>query len=337
MKKKLIIHIGFPKTATTSLQLNLFSDLYKDRKLEYLNHLNVKSPYLGNIEVKNVVKYITSNIRSSAVEKELKFLKQLPAGNYLISSENISFFYESFTWGYTSEMTLDNFHRIKELFSDIFNDIEFLIGIRAHINLIPSFYRQQYQHMVVENPKFKKFNHWLDFSLSEKSLSGELLLLNYTIVYRRIVDLFGKDKIHILVFEDLFNNPDDFYNQLATFFGVSKIFIEDSLSKEKINVGTRALGNYITSQPTINQKYIGPIRYVIKKVFSQKIFNIGAKYFGLLMPTNILNKSTGKGLVLDGITEEQLQKIYSAYKDSNLELMNLAGLEYEKFIKYKYI
>ena len=32
MNKKLIIHIGYPKTATTSLQLNLFGDLNRDGK-----------------------------------------------------------------------------------------------------------------------------------------------------------------------------------------------------------------------------------------------------------------------------------------------------------------
>ena len=49
--KKLIIYIGHPKTRSSSLQHNVFSNLYVDGKIEYLNHLTTKNDGNGDYSV----------------------------------------------------------------------------------------------------------------------------------------------------------------------------------------------------------------------------------------------------------------------------------------------
>lgn len=337
MKKRLIIHIGYPKTATTSLQFNLFGDLMRDGKIEYLNHLNRKEDYLGSTEVKNIVKYITSNISSSSVKRELDILKKMPSKDYLISSENISFFYEDFKWGYHSDKSFENFFRIKELLFDIFDEIQFLVGIRAQISLIPSFYRQQYNYIINENPSFKDFNYWLNETIFNKDIGESVFFLNYKKIYSQLSELFGKDNVHFLIFEDLSKNPNEYYSQLSKIFNVETQYIQDSLSRKKANVGNTKDGNYISSRPTIKQKYIGPLKYLLKKHLPVILFNFWAKWFNKLLPSRFLNKKTGESVVIQNLSECQFEEINNFYKASNIEFMNVAGLTNEKFVKYYYI
>lgn len=76
--KKLIIHIGYHKTATTTLQMNLFTLLHDKGYIEYLNHTNLIDDNLEQFNVKNIVDFILgSKIKKNEIKDELNSLKSI--------------------------------------------------------------------------------------------------------------------------------------------------------------------------------------------------------------------------------------------------------------------
>ena len=88
--KKLIIHIGFPKTATSSLQLNIFSELMATGEIEYLNHLDLKNKKLGNISVKNIITSIIGLSTDIDYSAEIEEVSKIKHPLSIISTESIS-------------------------------------------------------------------------------------------------------------------------------------------------------------------------------------------------------------------------------------------------------
>ena len=163
--KKLIIHIGNLKTATTTLQDNVFYELYKSGKIEYLNHTNDKTQNFGSYYCKNIIQYITgqsNNINNVAFKNELNNLKKIDNEITLLSNENISLYYNNMSWSQLNSSAIINSKKIKELFQPIFDEIKIIYSIRTQETLIPSFYTQCFAQITGENPKYKDFKFWIN-------------------------------------------------------------------------------------------------------------------------------------------------------------------------------
>lgn len=334
--KRLVVHIGYPKTATSSLQLGLFSQLYHDKKIEYLNHLGRPSDYLGDLYCDFIIEYITGANKNGNWKNQLKKIASeiSRADVFLISCENISFFCEDFSWAFQNGKGIFNAIRIKEVFNSIFDSVEILIGIRAQVTLIPSFYKEQYHHILEDSSKFKDVNLWLKANFFSSSL--EEIPFNYWSSYKIYSETFGENNVNILIYEDLIYDFESYINTLAKLFCVELEYVSACLSGNKHNVSVlNSSGGYLTSKPTLNQIFKKPfIRLFGHKSFSYRFL----KYFyNLIIPVRMKNIRYGKSTNLRKLNNKELEEILSKYSEFNNALIENRRINKDKMQFYNYI
>ena len=334
--KKLIIHIGYPKTATTTLQLNLYAKMHEEGKIEYLNHLNSPSNYLGEFYCGNALRYIMGMSDDYGVKEELEKFKKINNTISLISNENISFFSENYSWAYHNSDASKNAQRICDTFSPYFDDIQILIFTRAQATIIPSFYGQCLNHIVSKKPIFNNMQKWLDANFYNK-LNDEKLIFNYDFMYDSYCKEFGADKTKVCLFEDLSNNQNRIATTLSLLFNVEKEYVNKSINRtNKKNVTIKNNLNQVkaSSSSLMNRfvyYYNKYLSYFIKIEKAKKIKNKLLKIIpNFILGIEFKNKSRG-------LSNEEKIKILNKYEKVNLSLMNKLGYTKEEMINYLYL
>jgi len=205
------IHIGFPKTGTTTLQKHLFA---KHPGILYLG-----KPY-GDTDLKAMINRLVmqeSTVYHSDSLKEYikKHLANEPGQEkkvFLISDET-----------YVSAAKVRDkgvvAHRLKELFAEA----KILVTIRNQMDAVKSGYIGGGRILGNVPKKYKNkiisFKEWLE--ISGKMYHGDFVR---NVVYFDTIDyyarLFGKENICVLLFEDLVKNPHEFTRKLSLFLDI---------------------------------------------------------------------------------------------------------------------
>ena len=337
--KKLVIHIGYPKTATTSLQLNLFADLHKAGKIEYLNHLNDDtSCYLGKFYVKSILQSIVSdkNITKKEIDKELGSLSKIEKKISVISAETLSSLYPGFSFSLINSNAKQNAKKFKDAFSPYFDSIEVLVGIRAQKTLLRGCYKQWYNLITGENPKFCKIENWLKTNIFDTKETNNLGFNFHTLV-NEYVNIFGANNTHILIHEDLKNDKTCYFEKLSRIFDFNTSFIEKSLTKEEQNASLHTSGGVATQNATVGQLITQPFRHIIRRHFNDYTFKVLKKTYHCIVPESISQKATSKKAIIRDLTTEEKELILEKYCESNLKLIELLNLDKNKMKKYGYI
>lgn len=339
MKKRLIIHIGYPKTATTSLQLNLFGDLMKDGKIEYLNHLGKDEDYLGKVSCVKIIQNIISgkDFSPHELKKEFQSLKRIKKRTSIISAETISTISPKSSFSSVNSDGKNNAYKFHSTFKNYFDNIEVIIGIRSQRTMLQACYKQWYHLIVGEQPKFQNPELWIQSNF-QQNLSDNNLLFNYNELIQTYQTAFGSDKVHVLIYEELLYNKDQYYNKLANIVNVQKTYVANSLEK---NIQNKTLytdrGLVIIPGFTIGQKISKPFRFLIKEYFGQNLFNSLKLTYHKIFPNWILNKTITKELRIEPFTDDQINFIYKRFEHSNKSLIDTAELDKDKLIEYGYL
>ena len=185
VSKDIIIHIGFPKTATTWLQKKFFP------KVENYQYF---MPWVSNVEIIGVDPMDPNYNMSKWKEKD----------NLIISNEN--FLGIGRTSGFI-RVGLAN--RLKE----IFPDAKIILFIRNQIDLIASEY-SWYVKKAGCTLSPEKFIRYKDghvhniFTYKPHHLMFDKVIDLYT-------NLFGKNQVYVYLYEDLKSNPKTFLKQFS--------------------------------------------------------------------------------------------------------------------------
>ena len=223
--KRLIIHIGYPKTATKTLQFNVLSNLMKTGKIEYLNHLGNDSDGLGHYPCKRIMDYVLGRGSKNDCMEELRHLEKIEKPLSVISNETLSHVSErSPTAAYKTGAT-DNIRKLKEIFAPCFDSIEIVMTIRAQDTMVTSYYTEEYYNIINKAPEFKLIGKWIQANI-ERIADDRLLIFNYNEMYDEICSSFGKEKAHVLVYEDLRGNKEKYFSQLATILGLESDYVQ---------------------------------------------------------------------------------------------------------------
>lgn len=335
--KKLIIHIGYPKTATTSLQLNLFSSLKRKGKIEYLNHLNRKDDDLGEFYCRNIVAYITGMGELSKCQGELNQLSLIEKEISLISAETLSIFCENFTWDNLNSNAANNAARIKELLSKHFNQITIIMTIRAQKTLIPSFYAQVCRYFNKFDDSSLNIVPWINNHFSLK-INENIMLFNFDTMYSSYRQVFGEQNVHVLLFEDLKYNKNNFYEKLAKILnilpGQLMSLLETNIKNKTIHTQKNQL---LIEPPSLNDLILSLLKQPLKRILPRSVFNLikmGYKRtFGRLLRKVKVNKY----ITIDYLTEKQEIFIQQRFRQSNLSLAKKLDIDIIKFEEYGYI
>ena len=212
-----VLHVGLPKTGTTTLQLSLFA-----------KHLDVY--YLGKQKGTRIKRAFTSQTALEALtpvlwnhrapvdevagEKLLTLVRErYPKPKVIVES-----------WEGLSEKAPSHVAESLKRCISLFGNCRMMICLRNPIHKLESQYLQQLRGNFLNKYKrwvhdgyFLEFEAWLQKTL-ESSIAKHPLA--YCELTRRAVDVLGKDKVGVFLFEDLCKNPDRFTYSVCEFLGI---------------------------------------------------------------------------------------------------------------------
>lgn len=302
-KSNTIIHIGFPKTGTTWFQQEFFprieNGLYIDRFKLLRKHIIYPNPFEFDAQTAyKVFKDLNTHDKVVLLSDE-GFL----GGNEFLIKEYAS--------------------RLKS----IFESPKILILIRSQKTIIASKY-SQYLKANGGTYSFKKYIFKeKGFFRVDNIMFDHLSALMYDKIISFYKDLFGKENITVLLFEDFAKNPQQFSQNLAERFNL--ILNTDEISFNKRNEGLRR--GMVPIARFIN-------RFTSKNRFEKHyFFNIPFWYYISIRVINRLNKLPifGKNIRIEMfLSKSDCNKLYDKFRESNRNLIKDHGLEGIK--KYDY-
>tara|TARA_B100000886_G_C20414474_1_gene488633 strand:+ start:87 stop:1070 length:984 start_codon:yes stop_codon:yes gene_type:complete len=234
--KKLFIHVGYPKTATTSLQNYLFDG---HDEIGYLNK---------DLKSTSIIKQILYS-RENAIERnkaQIYFELKKVVDNY----QN----YETMVFSNESLLSMSMFFRtepkpmvfiedvnsiarkLHKVFceSGLFEEVKIIIAIRRQEDLIKSIYAQVYNRYFKKFKQTSSFKNFISYSLLHKE-NFVLDALHFENVIFQYEQIFGCRNIGVFVFEDLKLNQRAFITNLSRFLNVDKEISIKLLKGRKIN------------------------------------------------------------------------------------------------------
>lgn len=235
----LVVHVGYPKTATTMFQQNVFpmcpeieylgkfvpSHRYRDERTYYqidalLRHGTLYPPNLKPL--RDYVEQVRGETRRRVV---------------LISSE--SFIHPA----------VIDIGEVAKRIKDAFGECRILITIREQISAILSFYwtHGRYGEYLSLGPRdtSKKlsfplsFSEWVNLQMDGEIAEGRnyVSTLRYGDVIACYDGIFGRDNVQVLLFEMLLYSPDVYCEELSKFLGIQSCASLMKKSQENRSTG----------------------------------------------------------------------------------------------------
>ena len=199
----LVLHPGFAKTATTSLQRQVF---FQHSGLAYLGLPAVDKETewaIRQICQTDTVYYDQEKVRSIL---QIFMESASPNKTIVLSDENLTL-YESKDKGMVGERLYNLFPGARILFT-----------LRRQEDLLCAWYLQK-SFKYIKHGHYIDFDTWMNMKLKEphKSIFDDLNFFK-TIDY--YANLFGRGNICISLFEELMGNPEDFSKMIAAFMNI---------------------------------------------------------------------------------------------------------------------
>ncbi len=338
--KKLFIHIGFPRTGTTTLQLHLFP---QHPQINYLGRTPRIQPKITLIEL---VCNLNDNDFNQIYEELLSMCSDLKLDDNktnILSSEFIISFATHYNSGLDKNHTVcRSLKRLERLFKDININVEFFCSIRNQSTIIPSFY-------VATSPELKKSmkynseniinnikeNDTDDFKI-RNLLNGYKyweLQKNFNIVFE------GKKELKFFIYEEY---KTKFPSSISKYLNIDEN-ITKKLIKGRIENSSKAVLN---EHPLINSKFSIIYNKMTKNFLSPKIFfrkfdkKIFNFYFHLkdliIKKSKIRNnydftyKKKNFTNRLDHLKDNS-EIIKKFYREDNLKLINDLNIDIDKY------
>ncbi len=230
MAKQLIIHAGFPKTGTTSLQealsanrqILLAKGIHYPHAGDHYPHMGDKAHHLAAFAISGRIWGWAKRGGLAVPIKEWSSLaKQINRSrkNVLISSENFC------------EANLEQIQRIK---SDIkTSDIKVIFTLRPLVKLLASSYQQYLKYGI--KPTYEE---WLHSVLDNPGISKMTPTFWKRLMYGEVIEnwvsVFGKDNVEIIVVDE--RAPEFLFESFNSLLG-----LEESVLKEQESGSNRSL------------------------------------------------------------------------------------------------
>lgn len=218
--EKCVVHVGFPKAASTCLQMEVFS------KHPQINNLGrCYASIRGNYQYNQLASFYDTlrlNDLDSLGDQEARVVRHR-VKNYMRARVVNVFSHEGL-----SDPVNPLPAKIPRNIAKVFPECSVLVIIRSQIDLLRSYYdmKRPYKNLVPTQSlkAHVSFDHWLEVLLrNPKTLLNEL---KYNSVLERYLSCFSKEKIQILLFEDLLHNTSAFSQKLSCFLGIDSAYTE---------------------------------------------------------------------------------------------------------------
>ncbi len=303
IKNKAFIHIGYPKTATTWFQYELFPFITNGHFIHRENTIREAFIYPTPFEF-------------DAQKSEQLVDNALKKDSFPIISD------EGFLAG-NEYLVKDCAYRLKQ----VFENPEIIIFIRNQLTILPSKY-SQYLKANGGTFSFKRFIKNNDqLSRINQIYFNNTSLMQYDRVIAFYKQLFGEEHVHVFLFEEFTENPQEFVKMFASKFGFE--FDHWKINYKKKNEGLR--------------RGMAPIARLLNRFTHLKRFE---KHYFFSIPywfpftvrvINRLNKLPifGKPLTISNfLNKKEVEEFKAIYKASNQRLIDEHNLEAIKKFNY---
>jgi len=321
IEKEVFIHIGYPKTATTTLQEYLFPN---HRELIYLRPDGKNLPFFNDI-VFSRESYVKNNL--SYYEKELKIRLKNDKSKYIYSEESLTsfgmyfrFYPVLYTWTIDPNTIA---RKLKTIFGDsgVFKKQKIIITIREQKSIIKSMYAQVYNMVFKRFRQTSSFERFLKYSFENKD-QFILDTIDYNSVIKTYEELFGKENICILVFEELKQDKASFIKKLTDFMDIDYNEAIRLMENKHTNKRSSSSGVYQSDERRITEI----LGYYKAKLGIRSLGLANSWIFKLLDKIYI----PGKKLKIE-ISKEYEERINELYKRGNSELSKRYDLNLKKW------
>ena len=324
MKKHLYLHIGYPKTATTLLQMHFYPKLdgihylgirYEEAKRFYFPEQAVEALVLANRDK-------TTAIGAEVSKRLYEDLGELPG---LLSLEKIigSFFTPRRSgtdgWVWTSpEAAAD---AIRYLFLPNLFDVKVIITLRKQTDALPSKYAQSFTSAYSKIPELETFTKFIKSVCSDVN-SPVRRGYDFERVILPFEKVFGRKNLLILPYERFGENPERFCRSLTEFMGIKhNPDLVPTNRRENVREGTGP-GKQHSRATLWSQAGDG-----VKRIFPRLRLPRGG-VFDMLRSIRSPWQADPGVIALD---EESRIAIESVYADSNRRISARYGLNLEQF------
>lgn len=295
MKSTPILHIGYPKTATTTLQNLLFARHHQIRL--------VGKPWSS----RKVEEWATLIYGCDSLEYDSKLAQRgydEHVGQHLNKSDIVVVSVELFCLPQHADRGLIA-NRLKE----ISKEATIIVCIREQLDYLPSFYRQQLSKHYTPS----SFDNWIEASWNNR-VNGTLHHLEYDKLVSCYQHLFGADSVHVFLYEQLRDDPVKFIDKLCCTLGIPPEEGIQLIGNDRENVAR-----------TQNEVRYNHLRRVILPNLSLK------KYVPDLLRRYFLDSlKRGQKHRLE-IPHRWQQPLRERYRQSNLTLVEKTGLPLKEY------
>ncbi len=331
MKRQLLIHAGYGKTATTWLQRRVFpnipdsiylgKDPFIDPALEDIHKQLFQPLYaIDRYRARNSAMLVNDY---AACIRSLVDAKAGSAGKVVISDECIIDYSN-----YNAELNMYLLGQLKRKLAGDFDEIKVLMTIRNQETFLVSWFAYDYFYL---KQKFKTFHEFLDYGCAhpfETAFGG----IHYSLVFSEMAEVFGKDNCKFVPYELLVADPVAFLDQIAAFWDIDAATLAGHAHAPAENVNKTADGAHVVRDMNLAGRYLFKLAsYYRRMPLAQKIspeWHSFAKQHFRRVSGKLARMSPVGRAVLD---QEARKKIHSMYRDDNRELMGLAGIDLESF------
>jgi hypothetical protein len=298
--KRVLVHPGYPKAASTTLQNGLFLQLHKKNAIQFLGRA-FESRYYGakasKREFKNWFQSVVTNYGAGDSLGPLSdsVLNLLSEGLFMMNERHSD--------------QIATPEQLRNYFASKADRLEVLLIVRAQVTLIPSYYVQNYRRM-----QQKTLSDFLAYQVRE-GWAGEGKIFNLHEVTRAYADALGKDNVHVVLFEDLAFHQDAFIASLASAMDLPVGLIKENLGASRLNQTKNDAGVLL-----------------VKKHGKRTLRQIAIE--ALTMVSTAAADALRIRLPVASDTEQQI--IFDAFKDSNLKLAEDFSLDKTRMRQYRY-
>ncbi|MCF6237384.1 MAG: sulfotransferase domain-containing protein [Candidatus Marinimicrobia bacterium] len=326
MNRRLFLHIGYPKTGTTTLQQYLF-------------------PYHSDlIDISSAVKSLNfikelhhcreqTFLRNLLINKQ-RFTEQLDiqAGIHILSEESLlsySMFFQNdpSPQVYTSDPA-STARKLQYLFlkSGLFDEVKIVITIRRQADLLKSMYAQLYNNTFKHYPQTKNFSKYVNYVLDKDPDGFMLDTLYFQDITELYIDQFGEGHVKVLVFEQLRTDPNRFIQTLAEFLGIDVTQAIDLLENKKTNAKSSSQGYRSDTRSLMDQLTIYKQRFLGDRSWNISNWSVIDRLRAVEVPGKILHD-----ISLSARDENRLADLFQSSNRSLSEKHQLNLKEYGYF------
>lgn len=302
--KTLYLHIGYPKTATTTFQ-----------KFLYPAHSQIKDIKANSLSFFSKLHYSRENYFKRESLQTYKELSSLiidkDFDKFVISSESLtsfSMYYQFFPKPYIWSAEPNSIARkLKTVFLDstVFDNVKIIISIRKQDEMLKSLYAQTYNLVFKRFKETDTFKKFLKYSIELNNDNFIIDTLHYNEILKVYEELFGIENICVLVFEELQKHRITYIKKLCSFMEID------------FNEAEELISNNNTNKKSCDKEYISDERNIIEilSYYKNKYLN---KNFGL-MESPLLSPLKKiyipgrklKNIFIDDLYDKELSDLYS--------------------------